>query len=68
MTSKVLQARAQVAVAYRNNDPARIADSRRNLAAEKLAQYIERVVAEAPPLTSEQKDRLAAILRGGDSE
>jgi len=31
---------------------------------QKLEQYIERVVASAPPLTAEQKDRLAEILRG----
>lgn len=30
-----------------------------------LAEHIQRVVAEAPPLTDEQRDRLAGLLRGG---
>ncbi|WP_277612968.1 hypothetical protein [Cryobacterium glucosi] len=36
----------------------------RDLAAERLALYIERVVADAPPLTGAQRDRLAALLSG----
>ncbi|MGI8722598.1 MAG: hypothetical protein ACR2JG_10250 [Geodermatophilaceae bacterium] len=28
-----------------------------------LAEYVARVVAEAPPLTQEQRDRLALLLR-----
>ena len=38
--------------------------ARRELAAEKLAAYIRRVVDEAPPLSPEQRDRLAVLLRG----
>ena len=30
-----------------------------------LADYIKRVVDEAPPLTPAQRDRLAVLLRGG---
>lgn len=33
----------------------------------ELAQHIAEVVAAAPPLTEEQIDRIAAILRGGKS-
>ncbi|POX90646.1 hypothetical protein C3477_06820 [Mycobacterium kansasii] len=40
-------------------------DIRRELAAAKIAACIRRVLAEAPALTSEQCDRIAAILRGG---
>lgn len=29
-----------------------------------LAEYVRSVVAEAPPLTEDQRARLAAILRG----
>lgn len=36
---------------------------RRDLAAAKLVAYVERVVAEAPPLTNEQLDRIALLLR-----
>lgn len=31
----------------------------------KLAEYIKRAVAAWPPLTNEQRDRLALLLRGG---
>jgi len=37
----------------------------RTLAAEKLAEYVKRTVAAAPPLTPAQRDRIAALLRGG---
>jgi excisionase family DNA binding protein len=33
--------------------------------ATSLAEHVKRVVAQAPPLTDEQRDRIAAILRGG---
>lgn len=46
-------------------DPARIEQTRRDLAAERLASYIAKVVDAAPPLTDEQRDRLAVLLRGG---
>lgn len=32
----------------------------------RLAAYVERTVAEAPPLTAEQRDRIALLLRGSD--
>lgn len=38
---------------------------RRDYTAERLAEHIAKVVAEAPPLTAEQRDRLAGLLRGG---
>lgn len=44
------------------DDPDLIA-ARRNLRAERLADYITRVVDAAPPLTAEQRDRLALLLR-----
>lgn len=36
---------------------------RREIAAQRLADYITHVVAEAPPLTPAQRDRIAALLR-----
>lgn len=45
----------------------RISDARRDLAAAKLADYITKTVDAAPPLTAEQRDRLAILLRGGPS-
>ena len=41
-----------------------IADARRELKAARLADYITRVVDESPPLTGEQRNRLALLLRG----
>ncbi len=35
------------------------------LKAAKAEDYIKRLVSEAPPLTNEQRDRLAVLLRGG---
>jgi len=38
---------------------------RRDLKAERLAEHVAKVVAQAPPLTAQQRDRVAALLRGG---
>ena len=42
-------------------------DLARDLAAVKLEDYIRRTVDAAPPLTDAQRDRLATLLRGGES-
>lgn len=58
--------RARVASLSRSrtaNDPDLIA-ARQALKAARLADHIRRTVAEAPPLTAEQRDRLALLLRG----
>lgn len=59
--------RARVASLSRSRTPddPDLIDARRNLRAARLADYIERTVNEAPPLTDEQRDRLASLLRGG---
>jgi hypothetical protein len=44
------------------DDPDLIA-ARRNLRAARLEDYIRRTVDAAPPLTPEQRDRLAVLLR-----
>ncbi|MGI8682425.1 MAG: hypothetical protein ACR2JO_09945 [Mycobacteriales bacterium] len=56
---------ARAGGAAKAGKPEAIAESRRDLAAERIACYIERVVAAAPPLTAEQQTRLAALLRPG---
>lgn len=61
----ITQARSRLGVATKARDEQAANDARRDLAAAKIAQYVRRVVDEAPPLTSDQLDRLAAILRGG---
>ncbi len=50
---------------HRPGDSAALAETARDLAAERLAAHVERVVAQAPPLTPGQRDRIAALLRGG---
>lgn len=51
----------------RTEDPARIAETRSALATARIAAYIERVVAAAPPLTDDQRSRLALLLAGDES-
>lgn len=46
------------------DDPELIA-ARQNLKTERLADHIAKVVGEAPPLTEQQRDRLAGLLRSG---
>lgn len=57
--------RARVAVLTRDHGPDSplVADARRDLRAARLADYVERVVSIAPPLTDEQRDRVAALLK-----
>ena len=65
-TTEVVRRRNVVAnIARHRPDSQELADARRDLAAEKLAAYIRRTVDAAPPLTTEQRDRLALLLRGG---
>ncbi len=65
--------RADVARAERQKhlnpgDPERVEHAsqlRRDYAAEKLADYVAKVVAQAPPLTPAQRDKIAVLLRDG---
>ena len=59
--------RSQIAHAKRRDPDADVTELRRQLKADRLADYINRVVDAAPPLTVEQRDRLALLLRGGDA-
>ena len=65
MTDPVLRARARLAVNTRHHPGRDHSDLKRDLAAANLEAYIARVVAEAPPLTIEQRRRLAGLLSGG---
>ena len=49
------------------DDPA-VTDARRDLAAERLHEHVQRVVDTFPPLTSEQRNRIAALLRAVPAE
>ena len=61
--------RARVAALSRDRAPddPDLQDARRDLRASMLAAHVAKVVAQAPPLTAEQRDRLAILLRGGAS-
>ena len=52
----------------RQSDDPELVAARQNLRAERLADYITRTVDAAPPLTREQRDRLALLLRAGDPD
>jgi hypothetical protein len=69
MGAKVASAKGRYLAAnrYHPNDRERIDDAGRELAAAKIEEYVERVVAQAPPLTPEERDRIALALRGGES-
>lgn len=65
--SPITRERAKVASLSRihpTNHPD-LLDARRRLAVANLEQYIGRVTADAPPLTDEQRDHLAALIRQG---
>lgn len=62
--SAVLAARAALGVASRRRDAEAVARARQELASAKVEAYVEKALAEAPPLTDAQKDRLVSILSG----
>ena len=59
--------RAAIARASRRRgyDPTEVDRLRREYAELKLAEMIRTAVAKSPPLSPEQADRLAALLRSG---
>jgi len=69
MGAKALAARGRLGYVSQHPDqPDRILDARRDLAAAKIEDYIAKVVDAAPPLNAEQRDRLALLLRGGGGD
>ena len=65
MSTSVTNARARIAALTRHHpdDPDSLEIARRDLAAANIENYIRRTVDAAPPLTDEQRDRLAVLLR-----
>ncbi len=47
----------------KHRDPELIEDRRRDLAEAKITAYVDKVLREAPELTTEQRSRLAELLR-----
>ncbi|GAA1446383.1 hypothetical protein GCM10009641_69820 [Mycobacterium cookii] len=59
------QTRSRIAHAKKADPKADVTDLRRQLKAERLEDYIQRTVDAAPPLSQEQRQKLAALLSGG---
>lgn len=55
--------RAAVARAVLHSDHSAEAVARRELAEAKIADYVEKALSAAPPLTDEQRTRLVELLR-----
>jgi hypothetical protein len=66
MSTSVTKASSKLALTtrYRGATSPEATEARRDLAAVKITSYVEKVVATAPPLTPEQRDRVAAALGG----
>ena len=60
--SEKRSALARHAAAVRWDNPNQT-ETARELATARIAEYVARVVDAAPPLTPEQRDRIAALLR-----
>lgn len=68
MNSDARQSRARLAAARRRHpNTAETEGLARDFRAIRLAEHIRRVVDFAPPLSPEQRDRLAVLLRGAGS-
>lgn len=63
MSARTIQGKLAAESRHRPNEDH--TELRRAFVAAKLEEYIAKVVAEAPPLTAEQRDRLALLLRAG---
>ncbi|WP_162877230.1 hypothetical protein [Mycobacterium persicum] len=64
-SSEFNSARARLAALSREDirDDRRRAEARRDLAAASIADFIDKVLSTAPPLTDEQRAKLAELLK-----
>ncbi len=66
LTQSQRHQRARLAALQRHRpDSIEATEAARDFAADRLADYVAHVLAEAPPLTDEQRDRLSLLLAGG---
>jgi hypothetical protein len=65
LSKEAAQLRGQLANRSRFHPDEDHTELRAELKARRLEDHIRAVVDSAPPLTAEQRDRLALILRGG---
>jgi hypothetical protein len=68
----VTRARSRLALEVRkqrrqgcDGESPNVVRARQELAEAKIREFVERVVAQAPPLSDEQLTRLASLFRGG---
>ncbi len=61
--SRRSRARLAATVRHHSDDVAAVTAARQEHKATAAERYIRRLVDEAPPLTAEQRDRLALLLR-----
>ena len=66
MSARSIQGRLAAETRHRPGEDH--SELRRELKAEQLADYITRTVDAAPPLTPEQRSRLALLLTGGGAD
>lgn len=66
-TARHNRARVAALSRWRDDHAADLVDAQRRLREDRLADYIKKTVDEAPPLTPEQRQRLAVLLSGGDA-
>jgi hypothetical protein len=59
--------RSRIALAIQHDPDADVTELRRQLKAERLEAHVQQIVDSAPPLSPEQREKIAALLRGGGS-
>ena len=57
--------RSRLANAKKRDPHADVTDLQRDLKAARLADHVEKALADAPPLTDDQRRRIARLLIGG---
>jgi hypothetical protein len=65
MSVRTTRARVAALTKHHPDGSPALTGARRDHAAEKLAENVAKIVAQAPPLSAAQRDRIAALLRGG---
>lgn len=61
--SSVIRSRLATHARYRPEDTATADELRRDYRAARLEEYVTRTLAAAPPLTDEQRERLALLFQ-----
>ena len=65
MSVRTTRARVAALTRHHPDGSPELSEAKRDHATEALASYVAKVVAQAPPLSPAQRDRIAVLLRGG---